>query len=48
MTADLDVHANFRRDAEERVQGAEAMVSQLSGQLALLARDGGLYSLLDS
>lgn len=46
MTADLDVHANFRRDAEERVQGAEAMVSQLSGQLALLARDDDVKNMM--
>ena len=40
MAAELDIHANFRRNAEERVQSAEATVTQLSGQLALLARDG--------
>lgn len=40
MTRELDVHAKFRRTAEERVQTAEDTVTQLSEQLSLVAREG--------
>ncbi|CDJ48001.1 hypothetical protein, conserved [Eimeria brunetti] len=46
MAIDLDMHANFRRSAEERVQSAEAMVTQLSEQFALLARDDDVKNMM--
>ncbi|CDI87263.1 hypothetical protein, conserved [Eimeria praecox] len=46
MDAALEIHANFRRSAEERVQSAEAMVTQLSGQFALLARDDDVKNMM--
>ncbi|CDJ33779.1 uncharacterized protein EMH_0093010 [Eimeria mitis] len=46
MSTDIDRHANFRRDAEERVQSAEAMVTQLSEQFALLARDDDVKNMM--
>lgn len=46
MATELDMHSNFRRNAEERVQNAEGTVTQLSEQLALVARDGNLTPLV--
>ncbi|CDJ37464.1 hypothetical protein ETH_00030800 [Eimeria tenella] len=46
MATELDMHSNFRRNAEERVQNAEGTVTQLSEQLALVARDDDVKNMM--